>query len=423
MYVSVRDQPRAPAATSPRPAGARRRRVPRVVITLGFVSLLTDISSESVAAILPLYLTIGLGLSAIAYGFIDAIYQGVSALVRIAGGWSADRWGRPKWVALVGYAVSMVARVGMLISTGAAAIAAVVAVDRVGKGIRTGPRDAMISAAAPPEHVGLSFGVHRALDTTGAVIGPLLAFVILWWIPGGYLTVMVAALGFAVTGVALLGLFVEDRGTAPKPAPATHRPHRPDGGWRSLAQPSMVRLLIVAGGLGLLTIGDGFLYLALLDRGEFAVHWFPLLYVATSVAYLVLAVPFGILADRIGRIRMMVLGHVALVVAYAASLLPIGAAGATLLVVVLLGVFYAATDGVLAAAAGLLVPADARARGIATAQTVVAVSRMGASAGFGVLWFWIGPADALLCVAAALCLAVPVAYVAVRGIRPNGCLA
>jgi len=388
-----------------------------VVVTLGLVSLLTDISSESVAAVLPLYLTLGLGLSTVAYGLVDALYQGVGALVRVAGGWGADRTGRPKWVAFLGYATSCVARVGLLVATGAGAVAAVVALDRVGKGIRTAPRDAMISAAAPPDGVGLAFGVHRALDTTGAVLGPLVAFLLLWWIPGGYLTVMVASLGFALLGLALLGLFVEDR---PRPAaPAPSAPTAADaaddpGGWRELRTPAMRRLLLVAGLLGVLTIGDGFLYLALLDRGGFAVHWFPLLYVGTSLAYLVLAVPLGALADRWGRARTMVTGHGALVAAYGATTLPLGAVGTTVLTVVLLGAFYAATDGVLAAAAGRIVAPRSRARGIAAAQTVVAVSRMAASAGFGVLWFWIGPGSALLLAAAVLAAVLVPSLLAVR---------
>ncbi len=187
MYLSLSDRPQTgPRADTGTPR--KRRRVPAVVVTLGLVSMLTDVSSESVAAILPLYLTAGLGLSVVAYGFVDGLYQGVSAVVRIGGGWAADRGGRPKWVALCGYGLSCVARVAMLFATGLGAISTTVSVDRVGKGLRTAPRDAMISAAAPPDRVGEAFGVHRALDTVGAVIGPVLAFVILWAIPDGYHT-------------------------------------------------------------------------------------------------------------------------------------------------------------------------------------------------------------------------------------------
>ncbi|WP_166389574.1 MFS transporter [Nocardioides ochotonae] len=419
MYVSLRQVPPAPEAGSSGSVSASSapppRRVAPVVVTLGFVSLLTDISSESVAAILPLYLTVGLGVSTLAYGFIDALYQGVSALVRIAGGWSADRSGHPKWVALTGYALSCVARVGFLLATGVGAIAAVVAADRVGKGIRSAPRDAIISAATAPQHTAYAFGVHRSLDTVGAVIGPVLAFAILWWIPDGYLTVMMVSLGFALLGVVLLGLFVEDRpASAGTASPAAVRPARPRGPgprWRDLAAPGMVRLLVVAGVLGLLSVGDGFVYLALLERGGFAAHWFPLLYVGTSVAYLLLALPLGRIADRYGRARTMVLGHVALLAAYVAAAAPLAPALGTVVALALLGLFYAATDGVLAAIAGRVVTPALRASGIASAQTVVALARMAASAGFGLLWFWVGPGAALLLVAAALAVVVVPALV------------
>ncbi len=405
MYITLSDRPATPVGH-----GDGRRRVAPVVVTLGLVSLVTDISSESVAAILPLYLTGVLGLSTIAYGFIDALYQGVSALVRIGGGWAADRSGHPKWVAFLGYGLSVVARFFLLFSTGLAAISAVISADRLGKGVRTAPRDAMISAATPPDRLGAAFGVHRTLDTIGAAIGPLLAFAILWWIPGSYLTVMVVSLGFAVLGVAMLGLLVPDR------PPVTPRPQRAPVSWREVAQPSLVRLLVIAGALGLLTVGDGFIYLALLESGEFAAYWFPLLYVGTNVAYLSLAVPVGRLADRFGKATVVICGHVALLGAYAAAASAWDPTASTLLTLLLLGAFYAATDGVIAALAGQLVPAQVRASGIASAQTVVAVARMASAAGFGFLWFLLGPQQALVLVGALLLVALPVALGVARRI-------
>ncbi|GAA4710879.1 MFS transporter [Nocardioides conyzicola] len=404
MYITLSDRP----ASSRRTPDGRRRRVAPVVVTLGFVSLVTDISSESVAAILPLYLTASLGLSTMSYGFIDALYQGVSALVRIGGGWAADRGGHPKWVALVGYGLSAVARFFLLFSTGLAAISVVISTDRIGKGLRTAPRDAMISAATPDESLGFAFGVHRALDTAGAAIGPVIAFVVLWWIPDGYLTVMVISLGFAVLGVALLGLLVPDRPSAEP------RPERRPLAWRDVATPGLVRLLLVAGALGLLTVGDGFIYLALLDRGGFAAHWFPLLYVGTNIAYLSLAIPIGRLADRVGRATVLIWGHGALLASYAAVAFSWSIAASTVIALLLLGTFYAATDGVIAALAGRLVPPPVRASGIASAQTVVALARMASSAGFGVLWFAFGPQAALVVVGTVLLVALPVARSAVR---------
>ncbi|MDT0188162.1 MFS transporter [Microbacterium sp. ARD31] len=416
MYISVRDRPGtdSSAATTERSA---RPPVGRAVVVLGVVSMLTDISSESVAAILPLYLTAVVGLTPVAYGLIDGLYQGVSALVRLGGGWLADAADRPKWVAFFGYGVSAVARVFLLFATGAAGIAAVVTADRIGKGIRTAPRDSMISTSTPTEHLGRAFGVHRMLDTIGAALGPLIAFGLLWAVPDDYTVVMVVSLAFAIAGVALLGLLGPDVRVKREHAGPTPPPFR----WRDLADRRLRPLLAIAAVLGLLTIGDGFVYLALLDHADVTVTWFPLFYVGTNVAYLVLAVPVGRLADRVGRARVLVLGHLALVGAYLCSVLPTSTVAATLGTLVLLGTFYAATDGVIAAVAGRLVPVQARSSGIAAAQTVVALARMVASAGFGLLWLLLGPATAMVSVAALLVLAILVA--ATRVGRLDGAVA
>jgi MFS family permease len=410
VYLSISDRPHRDAA----PRGTRRPRVAPVVVLLGLVSLLTDISSESVAAILPLYLTTVVGLSPVAYGFLDGLYQGVSALVRIASGWAADRGGRPKWVAFAGYGLSAVARVGLLVASGFATITAVVAVDRIGKGIRTAPRDAMIAASTPSSHLGRAFAVHRTLDTIGAAVGPLIAFAILWAVPDGYTTVMIVSLAFALAGLALLGLLVPDR---PPAADATGTTDRPVFRWREVVDRRLARLLVAAGALGLLTIGDGFVYLALLDRGEFAATWFPLLYVGTNVAYLALALPVGGLADRVGRTWVFVGGHAALLLTYLWAALPIAGVVAVLVPLVLLGAFYAATDGVLAAIAGHLASPGVRASAIASAQTVVVAARFVASTAFGLLWFTLGPHRALLTVAALLLLVIPVTCLVVRDLE------
>jgi MFS family permease len=403
MYLSLSDRPERTVAPS-----ARRPRIPRVVWLLGLVSLFTDISSEAVTAILPLYLTAVLGLSMIAYGVVDGLYQGVSAIVRIAGGWAADRSDHPKWVAFIGYGLSCLTRFGLLFATGLGAVTAVVTADRIGKGIRTAPRDAMISASVPTSELARAFGVHRTLDTIGAVLGPLVALAILHVIPDGYTTVMVASLAFAVIGVALIGLLVPDarpRREASRTSVAPSAPFR----WSEVADPRLVRLLVVVGVLGILTVGDGFLYLALLDRSGFANEWFPMFYVGTNIVFLLLAVPAGRLADRIGRARVLVLGHVALLGAYICGATPGSGWLAPIASLLLLGAFYAATDGVIAAVAGRLVPTGVRASGIATAQTVVALARLVSSLGFGVLWYTVGPQSALALVAVLLALTIPVA--------------
>src|SRR6478752_8420293 len=334
MYITLRGTPKDKSSELPDPASTPtggRVRIAPAVIGLGTVSMLTDISSESVAAILPLYITVVVGLGPLAFGFIDGIYQGMSAVVRIAGGRWADRSDRPKWVAFAGYALSAVTRFGLLIVSGFWAITSVVAVDRLGKGLRTGPRDALIATASDPAHLGRNFGVHRAMDTAGALIGPLMAFAILAMFPiglGGYQTVFVWSFAFAVVGVAVLLLVVPDLRSRSRAADADSAspaeaasadagpadagpadaglavaaapPERPR--WRDLANPGLRRLLIAAAVLSLVTIGDGFLYLSLQHTGEISASYLPLLFVGTNFAYLWLAVAIP-LAGGLLRIR------------------------------------------------------------------------------------------------------------------------
>ena len=176
----------------------------------------------------------------------------------------------------------------------------------------------------------------------------------------------------------------------------------------------MRRLLLTAGILGLLTVGDGFLYLVLQANTSFPAQWFPLLYVGTNIAYLALAIPVGRLADRWGRRRVFLGGHGALLAAYVCAVLPWSGLAGAVAVLALLGVFYAATDGVLAALAGLAAPDRAAATGIAAAQTVVAVARLLASTGFGLLWYALGSGAAMWMTAAGLAAALPVAAVLLR---------
>ncbi|WOC59533.1 MFS transporter [Paenarthrobacter sp. AT5] len=421
MYISLSDRSGGKRGKSPSEQTALSKvpfRLSPVIVWLGIVSMVTDISSESVTAILPLYVTGFLGLSTIAFGFIDGINQGASAIVRIAAGWASDRSGHPKRIALAGYGLSMLARIGFLFAGGFWAVAAIVTGDRIGKGIRTAPRDALITVSAQPEHLARSFGMHRMLDNIGAAAGPLIAFLILLVIPNGFSTVFVVSLAFAVIGVAVLGLVVPDlRARSAKDAPKGQRLLA--FSWRHFKEPGLGKLLVSAGLLGLVTIGDGFIYLVLQDRDSFAVQWFPLLFVGTNVAFLVMAVPLGRLADRLGRVPVFIAGHVALLACYFLAAAPLGGLWATLTCLLLLGAFYAATDGVLAALASQLTPEGKLATGIAAAQTVVALSRMAASAGFGVLWYAVG-ASAAVTIAGILLACVVVAVIFILpGARPG----
>ncbi|MFB6500429.1 MULTISPECIES: MFS transporter [unclassified Streptomyces] len=391
MYLATTGRRDAPAP--PRTGGAGRR-VPGTVLALGAVSLVTDISSEMVTAVLPLYLVLGLGLSPLQFGFLDGLFNGVAAIVRLLGGHAADRGRGHKRVAGIGYALSALSRLGLLLAGGATAgIAAALATDRVGKGIRTAPRDALITLSSPPETLGRSFGVHRAMDTTGALLGPLAAFALLWATADAYDAVFVVSFCIGLLGVLLLVLYVPGHPPAPPVRPA----RRTRKVFEALRDPAFRRILAAAALLGAATIGDSFVYLLLQRRLDLPVGWFPLLPLGAAACYLLLAIPAGRIADRVGRRLPFLCGHLALLGVYATLLAPFGGPAPLLLapVLILLGVFYATTDGVLMALAGPVLPADGRAGGLALLQTGQALARMLAAAGFGAAWTLWGEGPAL----------------------------
>ena len=387
----------------------RWRRVPANVVALGVVSLVTDISSEMVTAILPLYLVIGLGLNPLQFGLLDGLYAGATALLRLVGGHAADRWRRLKAVAGIGYGLSAVCKLGLLAAgSSIAAIGGVLALDRAGKGIRTAPRDALISLSSKPETLGRSFGVHRALDTFGAFLGPLVAAGVLWASLGDFDAVFVSSFCIAGCGVLLLVMLVKDH---PRPGPPVAVPLRGMLGLLSIR--AFRRCCGWAAALGLVTITDSFVYLALQRRWEVSTTLFPLLPIGTAGTFLLLAVPLGRLADRVGRWKLFLAGHVALVLALLRLCGPVKSPWLAVAALGLHGAFYAATDGVLPAAAGPLLPEHLRASGLALLQTGQALARMVSAVLVGLAWTLWDLRPALLVTTAAL-LVVTIAAAVVR---------
>ncbi|WP_078872062.1 MFS transporter [Streptomyces sp. NRRL S-337] len=414
MYVADSRTTPAPADPGTRPGGRGRalphakaasalRTVPRTVFVLGTVSLITDVSSEMVTAVLPLYLVATLGLSPLGFGLLDGVYNGVSALVRLVGGHLADRGGRHKAAAAVGYGLSALCKPLLLLAHGVPLISVVLAADRTGKGLRTAPRDAMISLASSPRTQGRSFGVHRAMDTAGALLGPVTAFAILRMAAGGYDAVFTVSFCVAVTGVLVLLLFVPGRTpTAGTAAPAARVSLAAAVGL--LRRAELRRLTLCALLLGLATVSDSFLYLLLQRRLDLAQEWFPLLPIVTAGSFLLLAVPLGKAADRWGRWRTFLAGHLGLLAAYGLVLAPFHAPALPLVaaVLVLHGAFYAATDGVLMAAAAGVTPPELRSSGLALVQTGQAGARFACSVLFGAAWTAWGDRTALSAAAVAL---------------------
>jgi MFS family permease len=394
---------------------SRRRawtEVPPNVWALGWTSFLTDISSEMVTAILPMYLIVHLGLSPLSFGAVDGLYQGTTVLTRWLGGLVGDRSRQYKYVAGAGYLISALSRIGWLLTSGGAALAAgMVAIDRIGKGVRTAPRDALIALSSRPDRLATSFGVHRALDAAGATLGPLAAFAVLFAVPSGYDLVFVISACVAVLGLGVLALFVINAvppALEPLPASPVPPPLR-----RLLGNRRFVTLVLIGAGLAAATVSDAFVYLAL-QRDQIEPLSLPLLYTSTSMVFLAMAAPAGYVADRAGASRVFLGGHVLLLLAYASASLAMKPAG-FVLVPLLLGTYYAATDGVLAAMGSAVLPAELRGRGLAVLGTGTSLARLSSSVVFGFVWVQGTASLAMSAFAAALVCMLAVAAAALGG--------
>lgn len=380
------------------------RGVSSTVWALGLTSFLTDISSEMITSVLPVYLVVYRQMTPLAYGSVDGLYQAGAALVRIASGLVADRSQRHKAIAATGYGLSAFAKLAYLAGPAWTTLLAAVTLDRVGKGLRTAPRDAMIAAATPHAQTATAFGAHRALDAAGAALGPLIAFSVLTLVPGGYDQVFVASFVFAVVGVAALLLLVEP--PASLAPPKLSLPGHARAAWRA---PGFSRVAVGAALVSVATISDGLIYLVAQQQTAFTPARLPLLFVGTQAAYFVLAGPLGALADRVGARAMFLAGHGALVGVYLTLWAGVGSTAGLVGVLVALGTYYGATDGVLTAMASRVLPAAVRASGLGLLATCTTAARGLAALLFGAIWTSTSATTALACFLTAAVVAVGMA--------------
>jgi MFS family permease len=376
---------------APEPTFAKQAaKVSPVVWKLGLTSFLTDISSEMVNSVLPVYLVIHLHLSPLQYGAIDGVYNGLAViLVSLAAGLTADRSKRHKEVALTGYGFSAVCKLLLLAAGGVWGwLIVITGLDRIGKGIRTAPRDALISLNTPPHLMASAFAVHRALDAGGALLGPIVAFVLLAQMPGAFDVLWVTSFLFAILGVAALWLYVPRPNESLFPRPFSDE-RKVSRRWLSVlfASPRFVALAVCGLLLSVGTAADGFIYLVLQQKGGTNSGFLPLFYVATAASYALFSIPAGLCADRFGRGSIFLGGYAVLGVVYLLLLfMPTIGLPAQVGCLLLLGLYYAGTEGVLMAMASAAVPPEARASGLAVLATAIAMGKMGSSLLFG--WMW-----------------------------------
>jgi MFS family permease len=394
------------------PTDARRAPLPRNVKALATVSLLTDAASEMIYPLLPAFLTATLGASVAWVGIIEGAADTTSSLLKLASGWWSDRVRRRKPLIVAGYALASVLRPLVAVAGATWQVLAIRVGDRVGKGIRGAPRDAMIADSVPASERGRAFGVQRAADHAGAFIGPLLAFVLLQWVGVSVRTVFLLAAipGLLAVLVALFGVREpRDRPQVredPRPVEATARlvdaSARPPRGIPPLGS-SFWKYL---GVLVLFTLGnstDAFLLLRASQLGV-APALLPILWAALHVVKSATSIPAGVWSDRVGRRTMIAAGWLWYALVY------VGFAVATetwhaWALFVAYGLFFGLTEGVERALVADLVPAERRGMAFGWYNGVIGAAVLPASVAFGLMWDWRGSGFAFGVGAAAACLA------------------
>lgn len=355
----------------PRPA------LPRTVWVLGFVSLLMDLSSEIYHALLPAFLTITLGLPVVAMGAIDGIAEATASFAKLAAGRLSDRSRRRKPWILLGYGLAALSKPLFPLAGGALPVMGARFADRIGKGIRGAPRDAMIADETPPEIRGAAYGLRQSLDTVGALFAPLLAIALMAWLADIRLVFWIAAVPAALSFLlALVALREPDRHVESRVSALF-------AGFRHIT-PATRRLILVGFIFTLARFSEGFLILRGLDVG-LAMAWSPLVLVVFNLAFFALAYPAGSLSDRASPRAILGWGMACLVVADLVLAADIGLAGLAA-GVALWGTHMALTQGLFARLIADSAPEDLRATSFGAFHFATGVATLLASIGAGLLW-------------------------------------
>ena len=385
-----------------------RARLRPQVITLGLVALLNDAASEMIYPLLPVFLTVTLGATPVIVGMIEGAAEGLASILKyFAGAWS-DRMGRRKPLVVIGYSLAAGSR--LLIGAAGSWMTVLTArlIDRTGKGIRSAPRDAMISDVTPPEDRGRAFGFHRALDHTGAIVGPLIAFALIPFVTTRQLFYLAFIPG--ALGVLLLVFALAERGDGLQPVAAIEESRRAEAR-RHVLPKHFWRAIFAIALFSLANSTDAFLLLQAHAAGV-TMAMLPLLWAAHHVVKSLFSTHAGALSDRIGRQHLLVAGWTSYALIY--FLFP---SARSLTSFVILFVAYAIpftlAEGAERALISDLVPADARGKSFGIYYLTTGAGVLLGSALFGVLYQSVSP-RAAFSTGAALALAAAMAVTQVR---------
>ena len=362
------------------------REIPSGVWALGFVSMLMDVSSEMIHALLPIYLVTVLGTSMVTVGFIEGIAEATASITKIFSGALSDWLGKRKLLAVLGYGLAAFTKPVFPLAPSVSWLIGARFVDRVGKGIRGAPRDALVADIAPAHLRGASFGLRQSLDTVGAFLGPLLGIGLMWWTADNFKTVFWVAVVPAFLAFALMIFAVRE----PARPEGLRKVHNPIG----LAEikrlgPSYWWIAGIAAVFTLARFSEAFLILRAQDVG-LPITLVPAVLVVMNVVYALAAYPAGVASDRMNRTTLLIVGLVLLIAAdLALALLP--SIGGVALGVVLWGLHMGLTQGLFAASVADAAPPELRGTAYGFFNLLTGVAMLAASVIAGALWDATGP--------------------------------
>lgn len=348
------------------------------------VSFFTDLSSQMVGSLLPVFLISVLGAPVWVYGLMEGVGAGIAAILKVFAGWLSDRLGHRKWLMFVGYTMSNLTKPAFALTGTWGPVFALRQVERVGKGFRTAPRDALLADVTTPANRGRSFGFRRAMDSLGAALGPLIASGVLWWSHDRIRLVFVLTI---IPGLAVIPFLLRLR--EPQTAGGAHARPRPRIGLRHLPRPFR-RFALSAALLALATFSQGFLILRARQVGM-PILFIPLTYFVMNGVASVLSMPSGRLGDRMGQRTVLLSGFALLALTYIGFALVHSPEWIWPLMAVY-GVFIALVDGNQKVYATTLLPATDRGTGLGTFNALLGFAELIASLGGGLLWAGAGPA-------------------------------
>ncbi len=367
--------------------------LPKNIFFLGLTSLFNDFSSEMIFSIIPAFFVVVLKAGAASLGLVDGIAESASNFFKIYSGHLSDRFQKRKGLVVAGYSLSVITRPFYLLVGTVGGVLGLRFLDRLGKGFRDAPRDAIISLSTPKEEMGRSFGYHRAMDTTGAIVGPLVAYLILRALPLHFNTIFLTAFGVGIIALATL-IFISD-----VVLPSIPRRAGLIDSLRALSP----RFKLYLGAIFILSIGALPIAVLLLKTSSLGlvIADIPLFYMIYNISYAAFSFSAGTLSDRIGAKKVIVLGYIMLLAGYVV----LGVANSLAVVIAgffVLGLFPALTDGVQRSFASQLSGEELRGGALGLLNAANGFGVLFAGIGGGYLWQAFNPITALAAAAAAV---------------------